>query len=511
VRDALVDQPLSRHEQAEAHRTTRYRELLEAFSAYASACLYSAAGKPVVDRLREDFGVRPEQLATTALGVYSNAADVREYLQSVGFSEDEIDASYVTRDSRLAGRVTIPWRDPWGNLRTVVAHDLTGKTAARGAQLFLKGSSRPDFFGLDVALRAASAGKHHLLLVNNLLEVVVCHARGLCNVAASGSRAGTVTGSQWQTLSSLGVRRATLTLDDEPAAWRKTHDSLTHWLETDCQTQPFSLACGALGTTPRASGYIRSHGNDALVALADAAPHGCTYLAGELIRDQQHGPEWSDGDIVDLLSEAVELDRRVTDVQRSWAMERFFWPTILAATRLDWQDVRGLLERRQAATLVIREQTEKIRKYKLLAADLTAHASVHDLAQFEKQLLAAADEIRHSEKQWSSKPPRRVPMPVLPPIPAAPAPAPPAEDHWQETIVEAPPISRKRSSQMETAATETESVTYPSSPTDDSIRRRAYRLWEKAGHPAGQHLFFWQEAERQLLAEAQKPVESRRG
>jgi hypothetical protein len=501
VRDAWVDQPLSRHEQAEAHRKTRYRELLEAFSAYASACLYGPAGKQTLAQLREDYGIRPDQLATTALGIYTDAADVREYLLSVGFSEDEIDASYVTRDSRLTGRVTIPWRDPWGNLRTVVACDLSGKTTGRRSQLFLKGSSRPEFFGLDVALRPASGGRQHLLLVGSLIEVLICHARGLWNVAASGNRIAAISCRQWKTLSSLGVERTTLTPRDEPAAWQRTHESLTHWLDADSRTQPFAFKAGTLGTTPLASGYARSLGNEALLTLSESAPHGCTYLANDIIDTYRTGPKLSDSQVVEILSKAVELDHRVTEPTRAWAMERFFWPTILSAIELDWQDVHGLLKQRQPAALATREETQQIRKYKLLVTELTTAAAGHDTQRCEELILAAADEIRQREKQWSSKPPQPKPMPVLPPV-TIPA----AEDHWQETLVEAPPITAKSQPTPPPAppVAKTNGRVHHERPTDESIRRRAYRLWENSGHPAGQHLMFWQEAERQLIAEARQ-------
>ncbi|MCG8587035.1 MAG: DUF2934 domain-containing protein [Pirellulales bacterium] len=505
VRDEAIDQPLSRREQNEAQRATRYRELLEAFSAYATACLFGPAGKPVLDQLREEYGLRPDQLGTIALGVYTTADDVREYLLGVGFSDEEIDASYVTRDSRLAGRVTIPWRDPWGNLRTVVACDLTGKSTARSDQLFLKGSSRPEFFGLDVALRPTAGGVENLVLVGGLIEAALCHARGLRNVAASGNRSSTISSRQWQTLQSLGVARVTIAGGDDPSSWHTTKESIKHWLECESKVQPFAVAQGSFGTTPKPTGYARSNGNDAFATLMKAAPHGCRYLANDLIAECRSGANWSDNQIVELLGKAVELDSQVTEPERAWTMERFFWPPILETIELDWQDVRGLLARKLPEALKKREETEKSRKYKLLAADLTASASVGDIKRFEKMILATADEIRDGRQEWSAKPPKPQPMPVLPPMPA-----PVAEDHWQETVLETPPTPPK------TRATNRIATPPPVAPpvgdtngttkcirlTDESIRRRAYRLWENAGHPAGQHLFFWQEAERQLLDEA---------
>lgn len=35
-------------------------------------------------------------------------------------------------------------------------------------------------------------------------------------------------------------------------------------------------------------------------------------------------------------------------------------------------------------------------------------------------------------------------------------------------------------------------------PTEDSIREKAYALWEEAGRPEGDGVEFWIEAERQL-------------
>ena len=35
-------------------------------------------------------------------------------------------------------------------------------------------------------------------------------------------------------------------------------------------------------------------------------------------------------------------------------------------------------------------------------------------------------------------------------------------------------------------------------PTEESVREKAYSLWEEAGRPEGDGLEFWVEAERQL-------------
>ena len=89
---------------------------------------------------------------------------------------------------------------------------------------------------------------------------------------------------------------------------------------------------------------------------------------------------------------------------------------------------------------------------------------------------------------------------MLPPLPTRAA-----EDHWQETLLETPPpVPQTAAPPIAMTNTMTNGATSSSRPTDESIRRRAYRLWETAGCPAGRHLFFWQEAERQLTAEARQ-------
>ena len=501
VSDTIADKPLTKGQQYEAQQATRYRELLEAFSAYANACLFGPIGKHALDVLREDYGIRPDEVATTPLGVYTTAEDIEEYLKSVGFSHDEIEASYVTRDSRLSGRITIPWRDAWGNLKTVVACDLSGKSNRRGSQLFLRGSSRPEFFGLDVALREASGGRQNLMLASNILEVVVCHARGLRNVAACGNRTGTVSGRQWKTLASHGIARATLALGDQPNGWEKTEASLNNWLDVDCPVQPFALAPGALGTTPMACGYARSNGNGRFLEVSQSAPHGCTYLANQLITKHATGVTWQDSAVVELLTEAIEVDARATELDRVWSMQRFFWPTILKALELDWHDMRGLLRRKRPAADKLRAETERIRECKLLARDLTEVAQAHDVERFEAMILAAADEIRRGEKKWSTKAIEVETPPILPTPPVL-------EDHWQETIVEAPPVAIKTvAAPVRPIKVATNGRTEPKwHPTDDDIRRRAYLMWESAGYPTGQHDFFWQEAERQILAEGRNPT-----
>lgn len=205
-----LDLALSSEVRATWEKRERKAGALEAFLATSKAALLGDAGRGTRDYL-VSRGFTDAEIGDLELGVYTTPADVKRSLMVAGYSEDEVAAAGLA-DARWAGRLVGAMRNRFGRLETFFARDLTGK--AEPKYLYLTGASKPDLFGLDVALRT-EAGKENLVLVEGVLDVVHLHARGFSGVAAIGG--SSVSTAKLEALASAGVRRVTIALDYDPS------------------------------------------------------------------------------------------------------------------------------------------------------------------------------------------------------------------------------------------------------------------------------------------------------
>lgn len=204
-----LDQELSSDDRQAWEKRERKGGVLEAFAAATKTALRGDAGKDVRDYL-VSRGFTEDELVDLDLGLYTTADAVKRDLKVAGFTEDEMAAAGLV-DSKWTGRLVGAMRDRFGRLETFFARDITGK--AERKYLYLAGSKLPDFYGLDVALRTKE-GREDLVLVEGVLDVVLLHARGFSSVVAIGGASAST--SKLETLASAGVRRVTLALDYDP-------------------------------------------------------------------------------------------------------------------------------------------------------------------------------------------------------------------------------------------------------------------------------------------------------
>jgi hypothetical protein len=180
----------------------RQAELWEAFVAFCHECLCTctdssadpASGDDMPDwptmcanmreHLQRHCGIDVTRTDHLPLGVFPSPVAVHEHLLRCGFTEDEIKTAAVVSDTRLPGRVIIPWRDSLGRIATIIAEDVNSEDATSGRRLYIKGTGRPAVFGLDVAFRPAAGGVDELILVDNPLDVIFfqgkCSAISAC-------------------------------------------------------------------------------------------------------------------------------------------------------------------------------------------------------------------------------------------------------------------------------------------------------------------------------------------
>lgn len=208
-----LDLEISSDERAAWEKRERKAGALEAFLATSKAALLGDAGRGARDYL-ESRGFTAEEIEDLELGLYTKPESVKRDLMASGFSEDEVAAAGLITDARWTGRLVGAMRSRLGRLETFFARDLTGNVETKTKYLYLAGATKPDLFGLDVALRTKE-GKEDLVLVEGVLDVVLLHARGFSGVAAIGG--ANLSTAKLEKLHEAGVRRVTLALDYDPS------------------------------------------------------------------------------------------------------------------------------------------------------------------------------------------------------------------------------------------------------------------------------------------------------
>ncbi|MDH3717562.1 MAG: DUF2934 domain-containing protein [Planctomycetota bacterium] len=415
----------------------RQRELQEAFVAYCHLKLCSSDGHAAMEYLQRVHGINGHETSDFPLGVYTSRADIHDYLRGVGFSDEEISASKVVRDERLAGRVIIPWRDRWGNIRTVVAHDASGQLHGRPRQLYRKCDATEDAFGLDFSLRPTSGGLEHLILVEGLLDVVYFQTHGLNNVAAFGGTGKVPTSAQWERLADHGIRQVTLALADDPVGWERTLAALGNSYQAERAPQVFALTPQSLGSSRGVATFARLNGVGRFRQVVAGRLHGFHFVAQALIKEYKDGEHWTDAGLIDLLTDAVEFDARVYTPARELELERFFWPPILAALGARWDAVCQLLRR---------------------PLDVPEPVAVEPA------------------------PPARPARHVIPPPPPAPVIHPPTVEFRQPA---SKPVVRQKAPAKPAP---------PAEPLPVDVTRLAYEIWQRKGCPVGRDQDCWFEA-----------------
>ena len=204
-----LDLELSSDDRVAWEKRERKAGALEAFLATSKAALLGDAGRGARDYL-ESRGFTAEEIADLELGLYTKPEAVKRELVVAGVDANEVEA-FGLADTKWTGRLVGAMRNRFGRLETFFARDLTGK--AEPKYLYLAGATKPDLFGLDVALRTKE-GREDLALVEGVLDVVLLHARGLFGVAAIGG--ANLSTAKLEKLHEAGVRRVTLALDYDP-------------------------------------------------------------------------------------------------------------------------------------------------------------------------------------------------------------------------------------------------------------------------------------------------------
>jgi hypothetical protein len=398
----------------------RQAQLWESFAAYCHECLclcreaakamqpveasaaieesYWHACVKVREQLEQQCGLDVPRADHLPLGVYPSAVAVLEHLTACGFTQEEINAAAVLGDTRLPGRVIIPWRDALGRIATIIAEDLSAEERSTTRRLYIKGGQRPAIFGLDVALRPASGGVDELILVDTPLDVVYFQQHGLPNVAMMAGASKTPTKQDWEVLADLGVCNATLALADDTAAAARTCKSLLDAAQAAGAPSVFALPYGALATSHGAGDFARTQGMAKLMHGMSRRQHAYQYLAAAIIRRHRPGKQANRNALGQILREAIAFDAAVYHPEREAALDEHFWGEICAATRVGFRSLRSRLRHRPMIEPVAAPQAWQ---------QETTSAANPPHVDWVNSLLhaAAAEHAEHWQTVWTNDPP----------------------------------------------------------------------------------------------------------
>lgn len=479
----------SRAESQSAIEQQRQADLMEQFVAYCQVHLNTSVGQSILCGLRDGYGISVSDCRELSIGVYTTPQEVGEHLLGRGFTHDEILQSAVAGDHRLAGRLVVPWRDRWGQLKTIVARDVLRRQEFSRIDLYLKGGTRTGVFGLDVALRDSSEGKKHLVLVESILDVIYLQTLGVRNVATIAGQSKTPSSHHWQQLAQAGVSAVTFAVADSGTGGNQTIDALRELNKATTGPEVYVVTTGKFGDRQSAADYVRQHGLTHFRDLLKQRVHGYRYVAGDLVGRHRPAGGWNEASLTSMLVEAVNFDAEVNDPQRALQLERHFWPTIMETTGLDWESLRANLKNRHRNTLNDWQLCWNSRDLKQLLRDLRQALREDDYGRFRDLICSAARDLSDDGRSPAA--------PIEPRFRQRPTFS--QYEQWRPLVVHQwAESSRTPFACLPTASDNGQHRWTRELPSASDVRALAYRLWEQNGRPSGRDQDFWIEAERKL-------------
>lgn len=148
----------------------------------------------------------PEDIEAMELGCITSQEALRKHLNGKEYTEEETASIKLSAAIGDTHTLTIPLREPAGDLRGISVRNIH---STKGDYLNSTGLKKAD---LLFNLRALK-GKKDLVIVEGVLDALLCSARRIENVVALGGKA--LTEAQLETAVKYGARKITLCLDRE--------------------------------------------------------------------------------------------------------------------------------------------------------------------------------------------------------------------------------------------------------------------------------------------------------
>jgi hypothetical protein len=330
-------------EELAAQREERVANLLETFFLHAHFLLLDDASRePAVDAVRDYLGVEgfPEvNMAMLSLGVVTGIDAMRAGLREAGFSAQEIEASGLTGDPRLAGRLISPIRDPFGRIVSFWARSPKDQRP----RVLYKGHWKDEvgLTGLDRALHPESGGLRNLIVVERVLDALLLQAAGVPNVAAIGGPASELTEARAAPLVHAGVRRITLALCDD-ADGSSALAAAAHLRRFVRPIQVYVVPAACLEPCLTVAEFVQRNGLPQFQQrLEDDAIHAFCFQA-EVILRRHCGPSgWTEAARHAAWKEAIEF-HALTGPRHAKSLNQHFIPTIVAGLGRSWSEFEPL-------------------------------------------------------------------------------------------------------------------------------------------------------------------------
>lgn len=252
------------------------------------------------------------------LGFYPCIRDVKKYLISKGFTEDEIGytsyevshgkpiGSGLVYDSRWEGRIIGVWRDRYGRIRNFWARDISGQSEEHEKYLILKGGSKEHPFGLD-SFRGNDA-----VIVESFMDALLSQFFNMSNVVAVAGKQ--ITSGQVEILSKLGIRTFTFALNSDVAGQEGTEKSLALLYEKGAKafiaSYPERNGDGILFKD--AAELIQEKGIDAFEQIIRNAENGAKWMAKRIAMNKE-----TDKEKEQAIEKAIVQSRSMETVERN--------------------------------------------------------------------------------------------------------------------------------------------------------------------------------------------------
>lgn len=247
----------------------RTLDLAEAFFRAAKRFLLETPGegesRALAHRFLKALGFDLQRLDRLPAGFCPDCFVLKDALAHAGFTPEEIDASELVADPRLAERLLGPIRDLDGSVRGFWARHPQGKHP----QYLFKGEWKNlvPAIGLEVAVPALDNGRLPLILVESPLDALLLQFYGFLHVGAIGGDAGQMTRRRWERLARLGVRRAILVLRTNEVGRRGAAGALENSARAKESPEVSVLAPERLDGLVGPGDFVRARGVPAFRAL----------------------------------------------------------------------------------------------------------------------------------------------------------------------------------------------------------------------------------------------------
>lgn len=306
---------------AKAEKIERRSTLMEIFLSLCKCSLLGENGKAARDYLTEKRGISPEAINLFDFGYHPAQSVIKKGLVDQGFSQEEIEDSYLLHSPLWEGRVIGVWRDYYGYIINLWARDLTGRCEDHKKYLFLKGGNKKIPFGMD--------GVHgkDLIVVEGLFDAISLKAKGIDGVIAVGGAA--LTGDQVKSLVKRGIKTLTLNFDNDQAGIEGTRKAVSLLEKVGVDTfvvDPVTMADPSEPTKKvDPDSYVKLHGLDSYRELLSKKIHSYRFQAKSIISTHKQGSSWSDEGRAKALSEAISFDDKILAPEKQVLVKDCFW------------------------------------------------------------------------------------------------------------------------------------------------------------------------------------------